>query len=150
MFTKQGSLTFETQTFDGVTPNQTVDINIDNINETDVWINNIDPDTQQILTDDPFEDVLPHLTSADLRYGEWIEVDLANGQNIIFNTNSNRRKYEIETLDNDNIRLIFGDGEFSEIPSGTFHVWYRTSANADLYIEKIRQVLHKQLHLRSL
>lgn len=136
MYTKQGTLNLLTTTFDGVTPNQTFKVEVDNINETDVFVNNIDPNTRAILVTDPFADVFPHLVSDDLRYGEWVEVDIANAQNIIFNTNRNRNKYEIETLDNDQISLIFGDGEFSNIPSGTFQIWYRTSANEDLFIER--------------
>jgi hypothetical protein len=136
MFTKQGTLQQQIQQFDGVTPNLTYDIQIDNINETDLWVNNINPDTGSILTDDPYAEFLPHLVAEDLRYGEWIEVDLANAQNIIFNTNKNRHKYEVETLDDDQVRLVFGDGEFSDIPSGTFQLWYRTSLNEDYIIEK--------------
>jgi len=127
LYTKQGTLQKTTTSFDGVIPNQTFDINIDNINETDVWINNIDPDTGDTLDDG---------SSAKGRSGEWIEVDLSNAQNIIFNTNPIRGKYEIETLENDNIRLVFGDGEFSNIPSGTFDIWYRTSVDAEIYIPK--------------
>lgn len=124
-FTKQGSLTKLTATYDGVTPNQTFDINVNNINDTDVWLNNIDPDTGETVDDG---------TVAGAVSGEWVEVDLANAQNIIFNTNTRREKYEIETLDNDQIRLVFGDGEFADIPSGTFDQWYRTSANQELVI----------------
>lgn len=136
MFTKQGTLAFRTQTFDGVTPNQTFDLVIDNINETDLWVNNVNPETGEVLIQDPYAEILPHLVSDDLRYGEWVEVDLANAQNIIFNTNRNRHKYEVETLDDDQVRLVFGDGEFSDIPSGTFQIWYRTSANQNLFIER--------------
>lgn len=136
LFTKQGNLTFDVSSFDGITPNQTFEVNVNNINETDIWLNNVDADSGEILVDDPYETLLPHLVAEDLRFGEWVEVDLANAQNILFNTNKNRHKYEIETLDNDQIRLIFGDGEFSDIPSGTFHVWYRTSANTTLAIPR--------------
>ena len=135
MYVKQGTLQQQTQTFDGVTPNLTHDIQVDNINETDLWVNNISS-AGTILTDDPYADIMPHLVSEELRYGEWIEVDLANAQNIIFNTNRNRHKYEVETLDDDQIRLVFGDGEFSDIPSGLFQIWYRTSLNQDYIIEK--------------
>lgn len=136
MFTKQGTIQKVQTTFDGVTPNQIFEIKTSNINETDVWINNVDPDTRAILINDPYASVLPHLTSTDSRYGEWFEVDISNAQNIIFNTNKNRKKYEIETLDNDQIKIIFGDGEFADIPSGSFDIWYRTSANTDLPISK--------------
>jgi len=125
MYTKQGALAKETSTFDGVTPNQTYDITTDNINQTDIWINNIDPDTGNTLDDG---------TVSGAVSGEWVEVDLANAQNIIFNTNLRRQKYEVETLDNDQVRIIFGDSEFADVPSGSFDLWFRTSANEDIVI----------------
>lgn len=134
IFTKQGTLTKQQTTFDGVTPNQTFDITVNNINQTDVWVNNVNPTTDEILTQNPFQTVLSHNSIGSLRYGEWVPVDLSNAQNILFNTNPNPHKYEIETLDGDQIRLIFGDGEFADIPSGTFDLWYRTSANQQLAI----------------
>jgi hypothetical protein len=136
LYTKQGDLRVREEFFDGITPNQTLDINQDNINDTDVWINLVEPDSRQIIVTDPYERLLPHLVSEDLRYGEWVEVDLANAQNILFNTNKNRHKYEIETLDDDRVRLVFGDGEFSDVPSGSFDVWYRVSVNEDIVIPK--------------
>lgn len=135
-FTKQGTIQRIQTTFDGVTPNTTFDISVDNINETDIWVNNVDSSTRAILITDPYASILPHLTSSDSRYGEWFEVDISNAQNIIFNTNKNRKKYEVETLDNDRVKLIFGDGEFADIPSGSFDIWYRTSANTDTPIPK--------------
>lgn len=136
VFTKQGTLLRQEANFDGLTPNLTFDVAVNNINETDVWLNNVDPTTRTILDTDPLRDVLPHYSDNSLRYGEWVEVDLSNAQNILFNANKNRRKFEIETLNNDQIRLIFGDGEFADIPSGAFDIWYRTSANADIAIPR--------------
>ncbi len=135
-FTKQGTLTLQTESFDGVTPNQTLNIEVNNINETDVWLNNVDAANREILITNPFAEILPHLTDGSTRYGEWFEVDLATGQNILFNTDSNRQKYEIEALDNDQIKLVYGDGEFSDIPSGEFDIWYRTSANSNTTIQQ--------------
>jgi hypothetical protein len=126
-FTKQGSMQRVLADFDGVTPNQTFDVNTINTNETDIWVNNIDPDTEEILIDD--SDI-----QATEREGEWYPVDLASAQNIIFNTSENRNKYEVETLDDDKFRLIFGDGNFSNIPSGRFEIWHRSSANKSLSI----------------
>ena len=126
LFTKQGDLQRVVADFDGVTPNQTFDVLLENCNETDVWLNNINPDTGFILSDD--------LDQPDARVGEWGRVDVANAQNVIFNTNPNRNKYEIETLDKDKFRIIFGDGKFANIPSGRFELWFRTSANKDVVI----------------
>lgn len=127
IFTKQGELQKIDASFDGVIPNQTHEVLVDNINETDVWVNNIDPTTNEISDDG----------SADTgKSGEWNAVDLEHAQNIMFNTNPNRNKYEIETLDNDNIRLIFGDGEFSDVPKGSFHIWVRASVDREVVIPK--------------
>lgn len=125
IFTKQGTLLRKTQQFDGIIPNQTFDLTVDNINNTDVWVNNVDLTTGDTIDDGKYPD---HAS------GEWQEVDLANAQNIIFNTNPVRTKYEVETLENDRVRIIFGDGEFSDIPSGAFDIWYRTSSPDTLFI----------------
>lgn len=125
-YTKQGQLQRTVTTFDGVTPNQTFEVLLSNSNETDVWVNNIDASTGRII--------IGADTRSKFREGEWERVDIANAQNILFNTNKNRNKYEVETLDTDRFRVIFGDGQFANIPSGTFEIWSRTSANEDLVI----------------
>jgi hypothetical protein len=135
-FTKQGELKLSELTFDGITPNQTFDITEENVNDTDVWLNNVNADTRELIVNDPYSSFTPHIASDSTRYGEWVKVDLANAQNIIFNTNKNRKKYEVETLDKDAARLVFGDGEFSNIPSGAFDMWYRVSNAGDLSIPK--------------
>ena len=140
LFTKQGTLQLQEKTFDGITPNQTYDLIVNNINETDVWFNNVDANSREILNTNPFAAILPHLDNNSGRYGEWSEVNQANAQNILFNTDKNRQKYETETLDNDQVRLIFGDGEFSDIPSGDFDIWYRTSADSNSIIQKTSAV----------
>jgi len=132
MFTKQGTLQYETHSYDGIIPNQTTEISVDNINETDIWINEVNPDTGETILDTVIDPLGRNLG----RQGEWNQVDIANVQNILFNTNLRRNKYEVETLENDNIRIIYGDGEFADIPSGTYHIWFRTSANEDLVIPR--------------
>lgn len=131
-FTKQGTLNRIRAKFDGVTPNLTFTVDDVNINDTDVWVNQINPDTG--LTDRT--PVLDPLGRPRALQGEWVEVDTTHVENIIYNTNINRNKYEIETLENDAVRLMFGDGEFADIPSGTFDVWYRTSNAGDAVIPK--------------
>lgn len=128
IFTKQGELQSQQHQFDGVTPNQTLQLAIDNINDTDIWINNVDP-----LTSETLNDISASNTG---KSGEWEEVDISHAQNIIFNTNPNRNKYEIETLENDQIKIIFGDGEFADIPNGTFDIWFRNSLNKSITIPK--------------
>ena len=133
MLTKQGTLQRRQAFFDGITPNQTYTIPVNNINHTDVFINNVNQDDRSIITNDPYETFFSNSTS---RYGEWSVVGIDSYESVIFNTDANRRKVEIETLDNDQIKIIFGDGEFADIPSGSFDIWFRTSANDTSTIPK--------------
>lgn len=133
-YTKQGSLQRIRTSFDGITPNQTFEVPVTNVNDTDVWVNNVDPTTGDVLD---VASTLPyrHETLAG-KSGEWVQVDLAHAQNVIFNTNPKRNKYEVETLDTNRIRLIFGDGEFADVPSGTFDIWVRSSLDQDIVISQ--------------
>jgi len=130
--TKQGNLQRQTFEFDGILPNQEKIIDATSINETDVWVNNIDSETNEIISGGERYN--------EPRQGEWQQVDVANSQNILFNTSPNRNKYEIETLANDGVKLLFGDGNFANIPSGKFDVWYRVtefdSENSSLAIPR--------------
>lgn len=131
-YTKQGSLQRFRTTFDGITPNQVYDVTATNVNETDVWVNNINPITGETV-DEP--SLLPYRRETiEGKSGEWVQVDLAHAQNVIFNTNPRRNKYEVETRDENKVRLIFGDGEFSDVPLGTFDIWVRTSLDADIIV----------------
>jgi len=120
-YTKQGTLQKETYFFDGILPNQTKTLAATSINNTDLWLNNIDDETDEVLSGGERYN--------EPRVGEWQEVDVTNAQNILYNTSPNRNKYEVETMDADGVRLIFGDGNFSNIPSGKFDIWYRTSTS---------------------
>lgn len=131
-FTKQGSLQRFRTTFDGITPNQVYDVAVPNVNETDVWVNAVDPVTGA-TRDEP--SLLPYRRETlEGKSGEWVPVDLAHAQNVIFNTNPRRNKYEIETRDQSRVRLIFGDGEFADVPQGTFDIWVRTSLDEDIVV----------------
>lgn len=131
-YTKQGSLQRFRTSFDGITPNQVYDITSDNVNDTDVWVNAVDA-TTGATKDEP--SLLPYRReTTEGKSGEWIQVDLAHAQNVIFNTNPRRNKYEIETRDRNRVRIIFGDGEFADVPLGSFDVWARTSLDADIVV----------------
>jgi hypothetical protein len=137
-FTKQGKLTSQRTTFDGKTPNQYIDLPDKNINDTDLWINSIDAQTQAILNDGSLR---------GKRSGEWNEVDTTSAQNVIFSYTSGRNRFETETLENDQVRIAFGDGEFANIPAGTFDIWYRTSVNEDFTIPQ-NAIVDKQLAIQ--
>lgn len=136
MMTKQGTLQSTVTTFDGITPNQTYDIGVNNINNTDVWVNNVNPTTLNVITTNP---IPPSITSQTTGYntvfGYWYEVQTLNAQNIIFNyTSNNRHQFQEQTNNDDDVTLVFGDGEMVDIPQGTFQIWYRTSANANITV----------------
>ena len=117
MFVKQGSLVRTDYTILEPTANRRIELDSVNVNDTDVWVYHIDS-TGAI---------------ADV----WAEVPSLNEQNIAFNNlGGTRKKYEIETLENDGIALIFGDGNFSDAPVGDFQLWSRTSVNQNLNIPK--------------
>jgi hypothetical protein len=135
-FAKQGTLQKFNTVFDGITPTQKYDVPAVNVNDTDVWVNQINPTTGEILDEDNESLATIYSRQAkDLgKSGEWVPVDLAYSQNITFNTNPKRNKYEVETQDNNQVRLIFGDGEFANVPGGTFDIWVRTSLDEDISI----------------
>lgn len=125
LFTKQGKLSSLQTAFDGKTPNQYLDLQATNINDTDIWVNNVDPNTGLIISNGD---------RAKVRSGEWAEVDTTSAQNVIFSYTSGKNRFEVETLEDDKLRIVFGDGEFANIPAGTFDIWYRSSANENLII----------------
>jgi hypothetical protein len=133
-YTKQGTLQRFRQTFDGVSPNQIFEIPLNDANQTDVWVNNVNPTTGVTLDTPP---AIQNRRVVELgRTGEWVEVDISHAQNIIFNTNPRRNKYEVETTNNNRARVIFGDGEFADIPNGSFDFWARSSLDQNIVISQ--------------
>lgn len=113
---KQGTLKFEDFTLDTRVENRVIDLQGENINETDIWVQSVDS-TGKILS-------------------EWTPVPNANNKNIVFNAVDKdvRKVYEIVTRENDSVSLKFGDDVFADIPTGNIRVWYRESANESLTI----------------
>jgi hypothetical protein len=109
---KQGSLSSTDFTIDQPTTNYVQSINVNNINNTDVWLYGLD-DFGQIQN-------------------TWTKVPDLSGNNAIYNSLSAgvRNIYNVITKNNDAIDLVFGDGNFSNIPSGSFRVYHRISDNA--------------------
>lgn len=116
MFVKQGLLKKVQFAFDAPLPNRILDIEVAGVNDVDVW--------------------LQEVTEAQELLAEWDIVQNINGQNLAFNTMEGTKKYEVETLENDSIRVVFGSGDFSEIPVGFFNLWVRSSDSGNVTVSK--------------
>lgn len=114
---KQGSLGSTEFSIVQPTTNYVQPITINNINDTDLWLYQLD-DFGQITK-------------------LWTKVPDLSGSNVIYNSlKANVRDiYNVVTKNNDNVDLVFGDGNFSNIPLGTFRAYYRTSDNAKYSIQ---------------
>jgi hypothetical protein len=106
---KQGELNSLDFSITESLPNRIVNINFDNINNTDVW--------------------LYSLTSGGNLSELWTQVPAVNGINVIYNNIDQRNLYSVATRANDQIDLVFGDGSFTNIPVGDFRIYYRISNN---------------------
>lgn len=124
MMFKQGSMTTEDFQIDIPIENRILDIDGTQINETDVWVQEIDNDGFVI--------------------DQWQKVPNLVGTNVIFNNieNSQRNIFSVIPQLDDGIQIRFADGRFGNVPSGIFRVWYRQSNGASIQIrpDDIRNV----------
>ena len=106
---KQGALSSIDLNFEESLSNRVANINVSNINNTDIWLYSLD-DTG---------------TEQDL----WTQVPSVSNANVIYgsDTSQSRKAFQATTRQNDQINLVFGDGAFSEIPQGNFRLYYRVS-----------------------
>ncbi len=113
---RQGSLQRGDFSIDFPVPNQRIDIDTSDINETDVWLYKLDSNSNE----------------SEL----WTKVEAVEGNNIVYNSLSKkiRNIYSVLTRVDDRISLIFSDGVFGDLPKGDFRVYFRTSANRDYTI----------------
>jgi hypothetical protein len=107
VYFKQGQLSAQEFAVTDSLPNRIVSINFDNINNNDVW--------------------LYRLNSQNNEETLWSQVPAVSGVNVIYNNIEDRNLYQVSTRANDQIDLVFGDGAFTNIPQGSFRLYYRTS-----------------------
>ena len=108
---KQGSLQFKDFTIDQSIDNMKFDIDVNNVNNTDVWVSSIDAQGNTVAN--------------------WTKVDSIYGQNEIYNSlpNDERNIFSVKTRENNQITICFSDRNFGNLPKGRIRVWYRTSEN---------------------
>mgnify|MGYP001333452352 FL=1 len=109
VYFKQGKLETVDFTLDNALSNRLVSIDVNNINNDDVWLFEINPDA---ATGD-----------------EWTKVPAITGNNVIYNslTENVRSLFAVNSRTNDQVDLVFGDGVFADVPVGSFRSFYRTS-----------------------
>jgi len=112
LYFKQGTMGYADYLLELPIANRVIDVNVNGINQTDVWVQNIN--TTGLVTAD------------------WTAVPNVNGFNVIYNSlqSSIRNIYSVITRDNngnDQISLRFADGNFGNVPIGLLRVWYRVS-----------------------
>lgn len=107
LYFKQGILNNLVLNLQQSLPNRVVSVNYDNINNSDVWLYQLDNNNNPSVA--------------------WSSVPAVAGINIIYNQSINRNLFQVNTRSNDQIDLVFGDGSFANIPQGNFQLFYRTS-----------------------
>jgi hypothetical protein len=114
---KQGTMQYADFTVDTAVTNYVRSVAASNINDTDVWLYKLD------------------------QFGQiaekWAKVPALTGNNAIYNSLSaaERNIYNVVTKNNDAIDLVFGDGNFSNLPLGSFRTYHRISDNAKYAIQ---------------
>ena len=114
---KQGTMQLTDFTVDTSVTNYVKSLDASNINNNDVWLYKLDQFGQ--LSE------------------QWTKVPSLSGNNAIYNSlsKSERNTYNVVTKNNDAVDLVFGDGNFSNIPLGNFRTYYRVSDNAKYAIQ---------------
>jgi len=109
---KQGYIANTVQTLLSPTANAVIDIPMtDNISEEDFHVQTIDENGSVIKT--------------------WTRVSNLDFSNIVVNEYgaANKDLYEVLYSDADITSIKFGDGTFTNVPTGNIRVWYRTAEN---------------------
>jgi len=108
LFFKQGSINQQNYTIVNPIENRLIDIDTNNISETDVWFQTLD-DSNNVTVN-------------------WTKVPAIFSQNITFNEiDANVRDiFSVITRDDDTVSLRFSDGRFGAVPIGNLKVWFRT------------------------
>ena len=106
---KQGSMALSNFSISNPVPNEIVGINVSNINNSDVWLWQLDTSGKASTL--------------------WTQVPAITGNNVIYNSISQRDRniYSVSTRDQDQIDITFSDGNFGNLPSGNYSLYYRQS-----------------------
>ena len=107
LYFKQGALNATSFTVQNSVPNNYVTVATNNIVNGDQWL------------------YATNVNGAPTTL--WEQVPALPGINVIFNNLTEKNLYQVNTLTNDQVNLIFGDGSFANIPQGSFIFYFRTA-----------------------
>lgn len=113
---RQGQTSNNEFAIDNPISNQTIAIDATNVNDTDVYLYQLD--------------------SIGSESRLWTKIPSIEGNNVAYNDIflDNRFLYAVQSRIDDRINLQFSDGIFGELPKGRFRIYYRTSANKQFII----------------
>ena len=105
---KQGSLTFQDVTIEDPISGLALDVNVNNINNDDVWVQSIDTDGTILKT--------------------WTKVDNVFGFNAVYNDIGSevRDIFAVKSRTDGQISIMFPDSSIGNVPKNIIRVWYRT------------------------
>jgi len=111
MHFRQGKLETGNFSVTNPTPNQAIQIDSENINDSDIWVFSVN--------------------SSGFESNQWTKIDSTEGNNVIYNSlfNKTRDVFAVTTRIGDRINLVFSDGVFGNLPAGDFRAYYRSSSN---------------------
>lgn len=121
---KQGTLSFEDYQFDQALENRTINVDSTDINELDVWV--------QEITDD-----------AVIR-NKWTKVPAIESVAYTSVNRELKNIYSVTTRDNDAITIKFPDSRSGNVPRGLYRIWFRKS-NGKTYTIKTYDVQDKSI-----
>lgn len=129
MYFKEGELKYEDFAFNQPIPNRTVDINQTGINDIDVYVQKVGANGV------PLE--------------KWTSVPSLFGQNTIYNSLAlgTRTVYNVLSRNDDEVSVVFSDGNFGDAPSGQFRVYFRQSKGNGQVI-RANRITNKEISLR--
>ena len=109
VYFRQGTLALSSFTLDNPVANEIVGVNAKNINNSDIWLWQLDGNGSYTTL--------------------WKRVPDVVGNNIIYNSISKKERniYSVTSRDQDQIDLNFADGSFGNLPKGQFKLYYRQS-----------------------
>ena len=118
---KQGTLENYDFNYQQKISNQSEDINITGINNTDTWL---------------------YKRNTDGTSTPWKQVENVYSDAYLQTETSDRTIFSVDSRFNDQVSYTFGDGVFSEIPIGNFRAYVRSSNALNLFNQSFRNEWH--------